>query len=141
MNLKEILNLEDFDASVKHLVSYSLLVHTHAYSSTVDDLTHYFITNDGFETLFFDDVNDLHDDIYFLWRDLVGLDTSVFVDDHPRHVSIHVLLHYCFHIRFLLTFSDTRQTDYTAWTAQTKCMDAALGVLDEAVGNEREDGN
>lgn len=74
MNLKEILNLEDFDASVKHLVSYSLLVHTHAYSSAVDDLTHYFITNDGFETLFFDDVNDLHDDIYFLWRDLVGLD-------------------------------------------------------------------
>lgn len=103
MNLKEILNLEDFDASVKHLVSYSLLVHAHAYSSTVDDLTHYFITNDGFETLFFDDVHDLHDDIYFLWRDLVGLDTSVFVDDHPRHISIHVLLHHCFHIRFLLT--------------------------------------
>lgn len=59
--------------------------------ATVDDLTHYFTTLDGFVTLFFDDINDLHDYVYFLWGDLVGFDSSVLVDDHPRHVSIHVL--------------------------------------------------
>lgn len=71
--------------------------------ATVDDLTHYFTTIDGFATLFFDDVDDLHDYVYLLWRDLVGFDSSVLVDDHPWHVTIHVLLHHCFHIRFLLT--------------------------------------
>lgn len=74
MNLKEILNFEDFDVFVKYLVFYLLLVYIYVYSFIVDDLIYYFIINDGFEILFFDDVNDFYDDIYFFWRDFVGFD-------------------------------------------------------------------
>lgn len=97
---------------------FSFLFIVSVYSFVVDDLIYYFIINDGFEILFFDDVNDFYDDIYFFWRDFVGFDWFVFVDDYFRYVSIYVFFYYCFYIRFFLIFFKCEEKNFCKYSIE-----------------------